>query len=367
MLKFVTSGIATSPHGVTCLTEPDSDTLGSLIRHEPELAARINELTRDILRIQSRSHKKNLMICHDGEFPLLVIREIASVPQTLMLIGNPLRLSREVVEAIAKRMGGTWIQGLEKITPELAKVFSHFFGRLDFESPMALSLVAARKLIKRQGHLGLCLKRCASPMAKVLAQSGGSLHLQLMQPLMPPAARFLAEHRHTLFVHQPRLTLSVANELVHHQGGSLFLYLTALKPAIARDLVAYQGQLGFGLAGSLSVESAAILSEHRGGLQLAHVGKISPAAMRHLANIQGDLEIKDAIMTDELCEILADHKGKLTIAIDQPLSPTGATAILRHAGAVTIKIKTTDRGGIWTWLEILGNRPDIKIIHPNIT
>ncbi|MEI7808010.1 MAG: hypothetical protein WCJ07_05950, partial [Verrucomicrobiota bacterium] len=232
---------------------------------------------------------------------------------------------------------------------------------------VALSLAAAKKLIIRQGYLGLWLNQCATPMAKVLARSGGSLHLQLTQSLTAPAARFLAEHRYPLIVHQPRLTLSVARELVRHQGRSLHLYFTALNSAIARALIAYQGQLGFGLKGSLSVESAAILSQYRGGLQLANVREIRPEAMRHLANIQGDLEMKDIIMTDELCEILADHNGKLIIAVDIPLSPAGATALLRHNGSVTVKIKTNDQPGIWKLLEILGNRPDIKIIHPNIT
>ena len=349
----------------TCLGEYNDACFTELARHEPELAARLNEVTRDILRALVRENHGNLMLDHDGIFPLSVMREVAGTPKALMLSGNSLEIDEKVAEMIAARQGSTVFFGIEKIPVGVAEKLGRSCGRLNFECPIDLSPKAAQALVQSKGLLGLWPKRVTHALAAIFSEAAGALRLNFNHPLTVGVAKKLAHHQHLLSLQllykTSTISPAIARELVQHQGKTLALgHLRSLSPESAGILKEYQGCLGFGSLARLSSETAAVLSEHQGGLSFWYV-KISLEAMRHLAGSPGDLELYEVPLNDPLCEILAGHRGKLSLTIKDAPSIAGATALLRHSGAMTVKFKNVDESIVAQWQKILTQRNDFTV------
>ena len=353
---------------ITYLGNCNDDRFSALVRQEPGLAARMNNLTGDILRALVQKNQGNLMLVHDGIFPLSVMREVVGTPKAFMLSGNPLVIDEKVAELIAARPGCTWFQGIEKMPIQVAEILGRSTGRLHFETPMALQIEAAMALVQCKGLLCLCLKELTPSLAGVFSQAAGPLYLDLTRPLALTSAKKLARHQYTLtlqqrFKPQP-ITPSIAQELVRHQGKALnLLNLPSLSTEVAEILIHYQGCLGFGILNPLSTAVADILSQYKGELRFFDT-KINAAAMRHLARFQGDLELQEVPLTDPLCEILAGHRGKLVITIKKAPSIAGATSLLRHPGPISVEFKGVDESIIAKWRGILSRRNDITVEGP---
>jgi len=261
---------------------------------------------------------------HKGRVDLAGLTEISD--ETAMYLAQSdkkdLRLSgleKLTVTAashLAPKVDYLFMDGLAKISPELAKELARVKEGLSLNGLQELSMDTARELSKCRGWL----------------------FLNGLTELPPVIACQFQEHSSGIsFSGLKNISIKSAECLGNNPGGTISLYgLEALSPEAAAHLARHNGQISLGIK-SLELDVAKSLSIHRGSLDLINLEAISPECAKALSMVQGDLDLRGLQeMTPEVAEHLSRHaEGSISLFGLKKVDPYIKAVFEKHHGRVS--------------------------------
>lgn len=181
--------------------------------------------------------------------------------------------------------------------------------------------------------------------AKALAKHRGLLYLDGLRRLSPEVALALRSH-------SGRVSLRGLKEIDSHEGlefavksGFDIYQLTELNSETARAIVEHASgsAIALGLT-ELSPDVAEVLASHKGDLTLDDVESLSDDAAAQLGSHQGSLSLERVrCISQSAAESLGNHRGSLVMGLDDlALSETSAKALSGNDGPLILRITRLD-------------------------
>jgi hypothetical protein len=266
-------------------------------------------------------------------------------------------LSDAAAESLANSRDGLYLYGLTELSDAAAEGLSKHQGTLALKGPTKLSDAAAECLSKHQGSLELNgLAELSDAAAESLSRHQGGLHLNGLAELSDAAAESFSKH-------QAELSLWVLTKLSDAAAGSLSRHieevcLWGLKEisekgytylyANGKIILPEKGVEKFGLDPEMSYAAARLIASERklvNSLYLRGLRRISVDAARGFSEFNGYLELGIVEISDEIAEILSQHKGDLFFSGLSELPESCDVILDKHQGDIFLskpkKIKTT--------------------------
>ena len=295
-------------------------------------------------------------------------------------LGGLTELSDTTSECLSNSRGGLYLYGLTELSDAAAESLSKHQGTLALKGPTKLSDAAAESLSKHQGTLELKgLTELSDAAAESLSRHQGGLHLNGPAELSDAAAESLSRHQGELSLNGlAELSDAAAISLSKHQGELSLWVLTKLSDAAAESLSRHKGKVclwglreisekgytylyangkitlpekgveKFGLDPEMSYATARLIASERklvDSLYLGGLKRISLDAARGFSEFNGYLQLGIVEISDEIAEILCQHKGELFFSGLSELPESCRVILGKHQGDIFLskpkKIKTT--------------------------
>lgn len=211
------------------------------------------------------------------------------------------------------------------------------------------------------------LTNLSEAVAEVVARHKGTAWLDGLKTLSVKRAKTLAQHEGTLSLNG-LLTLSdeVANELACHRGELFLDNVVSITSHGVEVLERHNGPVSLkglqfrselGEMRSLTEDAIDRLAHYRGDLMLGRLGRLSEIEARALIN-RGEMLGLDGLVlvSDEVAEVLAQHRGRVSLNGLQTLSDAAACSLAvlnlqtAHWPESSRNAYETKRGGLGTVL-----------------
>lgn len=245
-------------------------------------------------------------------------------------------LSLRSAEHFGRHRGGLSLPHVRELSDDSARALGRHHGFLDLNGVTQLSDEALRALVRNAGRLTLGLTHLSAHQAEILCLARGGLELQELRVIDEPVAEVLSRYPETLDIGLAEVAPEVARHLAKRTVDQRFCVGRSTKrlrlsAAAARELAKSGGEMGFGAEFDGRAEDVlAALSPHRGELRLFLEQPLSPSMAKELSKHAGPLTIPWTVTVGaDAAVLLARHRSALSLHTD---SRDAVKALSEHQG-----------------------------------
>ena len=246
-------------------------------------------------------------------------------------------LSLRSAEHFGRHRGGLSLSHVRELSDDSARALGRHHGFLDLNGVTQLSDEALRAIVRNAGRLTLGLTHLSAHQAEILCLARGGLELPELRVIDEPVAEVLSRYPHTLDIGLAEMTPEVARHLAKRTADQRFcvgplIDRLRLSATAARELAKNGGEMGFGAEFDGRAEDVlAALSPHRGELRLFLEEPLSPSMAKELSKHAGPLTIPWTMTVGaDAAVFLARHRSALSLHTD---SPDAVKALSEHQGS----------------------------------